>query len=127
MGLSNYQQIFTINIAKLILYAESLGIELTFGDAYRSNSQMLLNYYGKKVVHKGRELFFADSKKVSWTLKSKHAKRLAVDFNFFINEKYTNTGEQIDILGAYWISLHTDNRWGGDFKNKDKPHFEMNV
>ena len=123
--LSKKQQTFTKNIAKLILYADSLGVGLTFGDAFRSGSQQLLNYYGKKVVDKFGELHIEDAKKVSWTLNSKHAKRLAVDFNFFIDGKYTNTGEQIEILGAYWVSLHPSNRWGGNWKNKDKPHFEM--
>jgi len=127
MSLSKNQRTFTHNVGKLIIYAYELGIELTFGDAYRSNSQMLLNYYGKKVVDNFGELHIDDSPKVSWTLKSNHARRLAVDFNFFINNKYTNNGEQIDILGAYWEKLNPKNRWGGNFKNQDKPHFEMNV
>jgi hypothetical protein len=31
-------------------------------------------------------------------------------------------------LGAYWVSLHPKNRWGGNFSNLvDCPHFERNV
>ena len=127
MSLSKRQQVFTKNVGKLISYANELGVGLTFGDAFRSESQMLLNYHGKKVVNTVRGLELEDSKRVSWTMNSLHAKRLAVDFNFFIDGKYTNSGEQIDILGAYWESLHPSNVWGGNWKNQDKPHFQMNL
>ena len=127
MSLSKHQRTFTRNIGKLITYAYELGIELTFGDAYRSQSQMFLNYYGKKITNNFGELHIEDAQKVSWTLKSNHAKRLAVDFNFFIDGKYTNKGEQITILGTYWESLHPKNRAGMFWKTEDTPHFEMNV
>ena len=51
MSLSKIQREFTFDIAKLIIYAyECLDIELTFGEAHRTNSQMLLNYFGYEVV-----------------------------------------------------------------------------
>ena len=129
MKLSERQQIFTKNIASLIAYADLLEIGLTFGDAYRSNSQMLLNFYGYEVVKGGvLGIKLVKSKKVSNTLNSYHAKRLAVDFNFFINGKLTYDKHKLAELGAFWEGLHPKNRWGGNFKsfkNGDTPHFEM--
>lgn len=118
MKLSENQMIFTKNIASLINYAHSIGIQLTFGHAYRDKETQ------RRLVDKG----------LSKTMNSNHLRRLAVDFNFFINGELTYDFDKIKPLGDYWESLHPANRWGGDF-NKDNikngfvdtPHFEMNV
>ena len=110
-----------------------LGIDLTFGDAFRSNSQVLLNYFGYRVVKGGvLGIKLVKSVKVSKTLNSQHSKRLAVDFNFFINGKLTYKFEDVEELGRFWLTLHPLNRWGGDFNKNgvrdgfvDTPHFEM--
>tara|TARA_R110002049_G_scaffold309180_1_gene518118 strand:- start:11491 stop:11880 length:390 start_codon:yes stop_codon:yes gene_type:complete len=127
MKLSEKQQIFTKNVASLIAYADLLGIDLTFGDAYRSKSQMLLNYYGYKLEKGGAlGLKLVKHRKLSNTLNSKHGKRLAVDFNFFIDGKLTYDKERLKELGQFWENLHPDNNWGGNFKSfLDTPHFEM--
>lgn len=135
MTLSKKQRIFTKNVGKLIAYAYSVEIELTLGDAYRSQSQILLNFFGFKVVKGGvLGIKLVKSRRLSKTLKSNHARRLAIDFNFFINGKLTYDFYKIKPLGDYWESLHLANRWGGDFNNDDikngfvdTPHFEMNV
>lgn len=118
MKLSQYQRIFSINVAKLILFAAENGIEVTFGEAYRTNEQQLI------YVQSGK----------SKTMNSNHLRRLAVDFNFFINGNLTYNWNDIKVIGDYWESLHPANRWGGDWnKNNNKdgfidtPHFEMNV
>jgi len=118
MRLSQHQRIFTKNIAKLIAYAYENGIELTFGEAYRTHEQQLL------YVHSGK----------SHTMNSNHLKRLAVDFNVFIKNNLTYKWEDIKPLGDYWETLHPNNRWGGDWNKNDikdgfidTPHFEMNV
>ena len=112
MKLSENQQIFSLNIADLIHFANSEGIGLTFGDAYRSL------YQQKHYLTNGK----------SKTMNSKHLKRLAVDFNFFIDGKLTYNKKTLQKLGDFWESLHSKNRWGGNFKTfKDVPHFEMNV
>jgi hypothetical protein len=118
MSLSDKQQIFTENVGKLIDYAYENGIGLTFGEAYRTRAQQQI------YVNQGK----------SKTMNSKHLRRLAVDFNFFIDGNLTYDFEDVKCLGDYWESLHPSNRWGGDWNNNeiadgfiDTPHFEMNV
>ena len=112
MKLSQHQQLFSFDIAMLILKANLLGIDLTFGDAYRSKEQQAV------YVKNGK----------SKTMNSNHLRRLAVDFNFFVDEKLTYMHPKVDALGNYWESLNELNRWGGHFKNfYDSPHFERNV
>lgn len=135
MSLSQKQIVFTNNIGKLIAFAESKSIGLTFGDAYRSQSQILLNFFGYKVVKGGVfGIKLVKSRRLSKTLNSKHGSRLAVDFNFFIDGKLTYDFDKVKVLGDYWESLNSANRWGGDWNNDgikngfiDTPHFEMNV
>jgi hypothetical protein len=111
ISLSGKQQIFTRNIASLIVYADMLEIKLTFGDAFRNE------FTQKEYVRLG----------LSKTMNSYHRKRLAVDFNFFINGKLTYEKHKIAELGAFWEKLHPDNRWGGNFVGfVDSPHFQMN-
>ena len=110
MSLSSKQIIFSKNIASLIVYADLIGIDLTFGDAYRNE------FTQKKYVELG----------LSKTMNSMHRKRLAVDFNFFINGELTYEKERLKELGKFWEGLHKKNRWGGNFKSfLDTPHFEM--
>jgi len=112
MKLSEHQQIFSKHIARLIHRAELLGIDLTFGEAYRTEYQQAEYLRTKK----------------SKTKFSNHLKRLAVDFNFFIDGKLVYKHPLIDNLGEYWESIDPLNRWGGNFKSiKDSPHFERNI
>jgi len=133
MKLSEKQIVFTKNIGCLIEYAYSIGIELTFGEAHRTRSQILLNYFGFDVVHEGRNLTLSKRGRTSRTLNSLHGDRLAVDFNFFIGGRLTYSYNEIKPLGDYWESLNEKNGWGGDFNKNDKadgfvdvPHFQMN-
>ena len=126
MKLSEKQQEFTFDISLLIQYAYGLGVKLTMGEAFRTPSQVLLNYYGGKVVKTKLGLELATAPKVSKTLNSKHSERLAIDFNFFIDGELIHDHPFIDHLGEYWKRLRPDvNRWGGDFKSLNDPyHFE---
>lgn len=124
MKLSERQQIFTQNIGKLIAKSNDLDIRLTFGEAYRTKSQQLLNYHGYEVVDDGG-LRLKKSRRLSWTMNSRHLDRLAVDFNFFVNGRLTYDAAKLEPLGAYWESLHPDNGWGGRWSHVDAPHFEM--
>lgn len=110
MKTSEKQAIFTKNIAYLIFYAESIDIKLTFGEAYRTE------YQQAEHLRTGK----------SKTMNSNHLKRLAVDFNFFINGKLTYEKPKLVALGKYWEDLQPLNRWGGNYKSfTDTPHFEM--
>ena len=125
MNLSTHQQIFTQNIALLILKANSLGVNLTFGEAFRSVDQQLLYFHGFTVRPEDVRLELISSSKRSRTLNSNHLKRLAVDFNFFVGGVHTFTNPVVEELGKYWESLDPLNRWGGNFKKfYDAPHFE---
>lgn len=109
MGLVREQAAFVRDVAKLILYAEEMGYELTFGETYRTA------YQQREYLRTGKSL----------TMNSMHLKRLAVDFNLFIGGNISWEIYDFEPLGAYWESLDPRNRWGGRFKNfKDVPHFE---
>lgn len=126
MKLSEKQALFTLDIAKLILKAEELGIKLTFGEAYRPQFVQKIYYYAKEIDVSSNSVCVKDGKKRSWTLHSNHARRLAVDFNFFVNGFLTYDYKTIEPLGRYWESLRDVNRWGGFFMTRDIPHFEAN-
>ena len=82
-------------VALLILHAEALGYEVTFGDAYRFPDHP----YGKK--------------------HSLHKQRLAVDLNIFRDNIYLRGGYKD--LGEYWESI--GGTWGGRFD--DDNHFSL--
>lgn len=118
MTLRDKQSVFTFNIHKLIQYAYRRGYVLTFGEVYRTQEQQRLYF------NTGR----------SKTMNSRHLQRLAVDFNVFKNGALLSRPIDFKPLGDYWESLHTDNRWGGDWDRddnldeetfRDPYHFEM--
>jgi hypothetical protein len=74
-------------------------------------------------------LVLVNDKKRSWTKSSKHLQRLAIDFNFFVkdengNLRLTYNKKDVQKLGDYWESLNPKNKWGGNWKNPDTPHFQ---
>lgn len=98
MKLSDAQQAFTLNIAKLIIWSYEQGFELTFGESY-------------------------NSAKIGHMKNSNHYIRLAQDLNLFKSDEYQTESFDYQRLGNYWKSLHPLNRWGGDFESKDGNHF----
>ena len=95
MSLRQEQSRFVARVAGLIRYAESLGYELTFGDAYAKTGHV-----------KG----------------SFHYKRLAIDLNLFINGKYQRSTKSHLKLGIFWESM--GGVWGGRFKKGDGNHYQ---
>ena len=91
---------FAVCIARLILYAEGMGYSLTFGDAYRDPRVT----YGHP--------------------NSSHRKRLAVDFNLFMDGDWLHVTESHRFLGEKWKLLHPLARWGGDFRDGNHYSFE---
>uniref|UniRef100_A0A6M3KL01 Putative peptidase n=1 Tax=viral metagenome TaxID=1070528 RepID=A0A6M3KL01_9ZZZZ len=94
MSLVKKQWEFTRAVSKLIAYAEFIGYVLTFGDVYA------------KTGHKSGSF---------------HYKRLAVDFNLFINNEYQTTTASHKPLGEYWETL--GGTWGGRFDKPDGNHY----
>ena len=103
-------------VAELTLFAYARGLELTYGEAFRTKEQ--------QGIHRKRG--------TSRVRHSKHQDRLAVDFNLFIDGAYVRDKELYRPLGEKWELL--GGRWGGrfgvaakDFETKvgwDAGHFE---
>ncbi len=108
MSLQKKQSIFLINVAKLILWANDQGYELTGGELHRSKEQqqIYLQTGKSKVAH------------------SKHQDRLAIDLNLFINGVYQTSKEAYRPIAKKWKSLHPNNRAGYDW-GWDANHIEM--
>ena len=100
MKLSEKQRKFTIMVGNFLLWAHAQGYELTFGHAFRdAETQARLLAEGlSRVRH------------------SQHMDRLAVDFNLFVDGKYTSDKELYRPLGEYWESIC--GKWGGRFNVK---------
>ena len=109
MKLSEKQQVFTRQVAQLILWIEQQGWACTLGECYRTIEQQ------RRYVEQGK----------SQTMRSKHLERLAVDLNLFLDGKYQHGVEAYRPLGEYWKQLDSANRWGGDWSTlRDAVHFE---
>ena len=108
MSLVNEQWAFLQDVCSLITKAKELGFVVTGGELYRTPEQQQV------YVKTGR----------SRTMNSLHLKRLAIDFNFFLDGKLVWDKTTLAPLGAYWESLHPLNSWGGNGKKLvDTPHF----
>jgi len=95
---------FTSMIARLILHAEHLGYGLTFGDAYRDP-----RVFGEV----GEDIGYGEPR-------SNHKKRLAVDFNIFIDGVYIFDPKPYEELHKYWVTI------GGATLENDLNHFSIN-
>ena len=82
------QSQFVRMVGRLIMFAYSIGYELTFGDAYA------------KTGHKDGSF---------------HYMRMAIDLNLFIDGKYQTTTEAHKPLGEYWESI--GGTWGGRWED----------
>jgi hypothetical protein len=120
MSLRSSQSVFLYNVSLLIQWAFKNGYELTGGELLRTEEQHQLNV--KKGVTKAK--------------RSLHQDRLAIDLMLFKNGIYLTDSKDYKPLGDYWVSLHLNNRWGGDwdkdgdYKDEsflDGNHFEMKI
>lgn len=84
MSLRKEQSRFVGMIAKLLFWAELMGYELTFGDAWAHDG------------HKDNSL---------------HYDRLAIDLNLFKDGEYLISTEDHRPLGEFWESI--GGSWGG--------------
>lgn len=107
MSMVDKQNRFTEMVAKLIIFAQGKGYQLTFGEAFRTEAQAKLNA--------------ANGSGISNSL---HTQRLAVDFNLFKGGNYLTATSDYKELGEYWESL--GGSWGGRFKTRpDGNHFSL--
>lgn len=104
------QQIFALNVAKLILYINVKGYKCTFGETLRTKE--IAQIYAK--TGKG-------------VLDSNHLYKLAVDLNLFDSEgRYITDFKSYEQFGIFWEKLNSFNEWGGRWKRLvDSCHFEM--
>jgi hypothetical protein len=100
MTLSQKQRLFTKLLGQLIAWAYENGMELTFGEAWRTPEQAKLN------ADRGVGI-----------RNSLHGERLAVDLNLFVGGVYIDSTEGHRRLGMQWESMHPNCRWGGRFKD----------
>lgn len=104
------QSRFVRDVVLLIMYADRLGMELTFGETWRTSEQAKLNNYRRKQLGKNE-------------IRSLHQDRLAIDLNLFINGEYQEATEAHKPLGEFWESLGPDHHWGGHFD--DGNHYSI--
>lgn len=107
--MSALQEEFAQSAALLIQKAVQMGYTVTLGEAWRTQAQADANAAaGVGISH------------------SLHIERLAIDLNFFKNGAYITDGATLSDVGAWWKSLGTNYRWGGDFTHlPDGNHFSI--
>ena len=94
MSLQAKQSEFIKALGYLILYAYSIGYELTGGDLWATRGHSENSY---------------------------HYRRLAIDLNLFYESEYLTDTEAHRPLGEYWKQL--GGTWGGDFSSPDGNHY----
>lgn len=100
MTLRQKQSLFALHVAHLILRAQEIGFEVTFGETYRSPEEAArLAALGKGISA------------------SLHTQRLAIDLNLFDHGVYLSSTEAHRPLGEWWEKQHELARWGGRFKD----------
>lgn len=100
------QSLFVKLVAQLIQKATEMGYELTFGEAYRTPEQAILNAKAGKGIKN-----------------SVHCDRLAIDLNLFKDGRFLGSTEDHRKLGEWWEKLNPDCRWGGRFE--DGNHYSL--
>lgn len=119
MSLVAEQAKFLLDVCTLIQWCTAQGWTVTGGELLRPVEMQEI------YVKSGR----------SKTMHSKHIKKLAIDLNFFKNNEYICTVEDLSTIGHKWEELDNKNRWGGNFDKdwstkdnfKDAPHFERSI
>lgn len=122
LTLHQKQATFAHLLPSLIQKAESLGYEVTLGEAWRPEALAFVR--PKKPVF---TKWYADHGK--GIADSLHIQRLAIDLNLFKNGKYLTEVSDYEALGSWWEKQSTKEytlAWGGRFKKlKDAVHFSM--
>lgn len=115
MKLSDKQFLFAKDIVLLEMWMINQGYKFTYGDAWRSDATQRMYY----------EQGLSEIKR-----RGPHGRRLARDYNFFIDGELTYDKEKIQPIGDFWESLNSKNKWGGSYNIQgkwDTPHFERRL
>lgn len=111
MTLSSKQREFARLVGRLLRAIDSLGYEVTLGEAYRPPETAAL--YAKE----GRGI-----------ARSLHTARLAIDLNLWRNNQYLTDPKEYLPAGELWESYSTPDIhccWGGRFQIADAVHFSI--
>jgi len=129
MTLREQQSVFALNFAKLVIFANENGYEITHGEGWRTHDQQVLYFEGYTIIKVGSTLKLAKCTTRSKTMFSKHLKKLAHDINLFYKGRLLGSAkkdrEHWKILADYWRALHPENESGYDW-GWDLGHFQMN-
>ena len=111
MRLGEKQRLFTrlMLSGAVLLKLDELGLEATFGDAYRDPRAFGALGQSKDGVYGAKY--------------SCHKSRLALDLNLFRGGVYLDRTDDHQALGAWWEQQHELNCWGGRFN--DGNHYSM--
>ena len=96
---------FTTMVANLILYANKIGYEVNFGEAFRSKEEA-----ARRSLKKGTAIS-----------NSLHTLGLAVDLNLYKDGVYIESTEGHKLLGIWWEE--NGGSWGGRFS--DGNHYSL--
>lgn len=102
------QSRFALGVALLIQHADSLGYQVTLGEAWRTPEQAKWN-----------------AANGIGTVSSLHIERLAIDLNLYKDGNWLQTSNDHKPLGEWWESLGPDYRWGGRFSRPDGNHYSI--
>jgi hypothetical protein len=96
------QSRFARLVGLLIEWLYANGYEATFGETLRTQAEATLNAAQGDGIKN-----------------SLHLVKLAIDLNLFRDGKLLKTASAYAPAGAFWKSLGSDCRWGGDFRRAD--------
>ena len=106
--MSKQQEIFALNVSKLIQYVFDKGYTCTLGEVLRTKEQA--KWYAEQGIGSTTSL---------------HCERMAIDIMLFKNGFWLTQTKDYKWLGDYWLTLHPMNRWGG--VEGDGNHFSMST
>jgi hypothetical protein len=112
-SLHSRQVLFVSCLAKLFIYAENRGFELTLGEGrILTPRKIRTGAVAEDGVHMPGSLHYVG---------------LAQDLNLFINGEYIRDSDNPAYveLGRFWQSLNPNCAWGGTFKPADGNHFSV--
>lgn len=126
---------FTKCLGDLIRFAgEHRGYDLIIDETKRSQVTATWNATHCRVVVGGKrcEKLKTDTVHRSHEFKSigiaksVHIQGLAADLYIIVDDEISNDRDEYAVLGEFWKGLHSEARWGGDFKGfPDLGHFSF--